>query len=68
MDHSVRVPSIDAIKFPETPASSTFWSATTSPKGASYAYYANVEEGILLHLQSKGGATPEPLVRCVADE
>ncbi|PKL33950.1 MAG: hypothetical protein CVV45_05440 [Spirochaetae bacterium HGW-Spirochaetae-10] len=66
MDHSVRAPSIDTIKFPGTPASSTFWSATTSPKGASYAYYANFEEGILLHLQSKGGATPAPLVRCVA--
>ncbi len=66
IDHSVRAPSIDTVKFPGTPASSTFWSATTSPKGALYAYYADFEEGILLHLQSKGGATPAPLVRCVA--
>lgn len=66
MDHSVRAPSIDTIKFPGTPASSTFWSATTSPKGASYAYYANLDEGILLHAQPKSFFGSTPLVRCVA--
>ncbi|EHQ07285.1 DUF1566 domain-containing protein [Leptonema illini] len=66
MDHSVRMPSIDLLTFPGTPASSIFWSATTSPKGPAYAYYANFDEGILLHLQSKGVVGSAPLVRCVA--
>jgi hypothetical protein len=66
IDHSVRMPAIDPEKFPGTPASSIFWSATTSPKGAAYAYYANFEEGILMHFQSKDFLSFTPLIRCVA--